>query len=112
MLFSNLLTLSKALKVEWFRFSAKTTRWKEEVNILIEEIKRTQRFFLHYHYKWKNISRRCEGSSVENGMASFAARCVNENLSYYVLTREILGKRLFMRIYYMKHAKIFKKLVC
>ena len=68
-------------KVEWFRFSAKAARWKEEVIILDEEIKRTQRFFLHRMREWKDISDTCGMNDLERGMSAYAARFV---LSCYI----------------------------
>ena len=63
-------------KVEWFRFSAKATRWEEEVIILEEEIKRTQRFFLYRTREWKDISDSCGTGALEQGMSAYAARFV------------------------------------
>ena len=61
-------------KVEWFRFSAKATRWKEEVVILEEEIKRVQRFMFYRYEEWKCISDCCSSGLVNRGMAAYAAR--------------------------------------
>ena len=63
-------------KVEWFRFSAKAAHWKEEVIILEEEIKRTQRFFWHRTREWKDISDSCGAGALERGMSAYAARCI------------------------------------
>ena len=62
--------------VEWFRFSAKATRWEEEVIILEEEIKRTQRFFSYRIRKWKDISDSCGTGALERGMSAYVARFV------------------------------------
>lgn len=71
------------IKVEWFRLSAKTTRWREEVNILQEEIKRTQRYFLHCSKKWEDRSKESGSSLVGRGMKAYAARYVLKNLVIY-----------------------------
>lgn len=70
----NSLHVTIVFKVEWFRFSAKATRWREELNILKEEIKRTQRFFSHRSQEWNSIKERCGTGLLERGMAAYAAR--------------------------------------
>ncbi|KAK7677491.1 hypothetical protein QCA50_019497 [Cerrena zonata] len=65
---------SEATRIEWFRSSARTTRWKEEVDILEEEMKRMQRFFLHFYRAWKARSEEVSSSLTNQGRAAFAAR--------------------------------------
>ena len=62
------------IKVEWFRFSAKATCWKEEVALLGEEIKQTQRFFLHFTNLWNERSRVAGETGESQGMAAYCAR--------------------------------------
>ena len=65
-----------ATRIEWFRSSARTTRWKEEKDILEEEMKRTQRFYLHGYLTWRERSKSEEkiGNAVSRGKAAFSAR--------------------------------------
>ena len=65
-----------ATRIEWFRSSARTTRWKEEKDILEDEMKRTQHFYLHFHLMWKerSESEKQVGSMVSRGKAAFSAR--------------------------------------
>lgn len=64
-------------RLEWFRASARTTRWKEEVRIVEEEMRRTQRYFNHFRRLWHDrfCSALQEGASLTTqGSAAFAAR--------------------------------------
>ena len=65
-----------ATRIEWFRSSARTTRWKKEKDILEDEMKRTQHFYLHFHLMWKERSKseKQVGSMVSRGKAAFSAR--------------------------------------
>ena len=70
------LTMSVIVaKVEWFKFSAKATRWREEVIILEEEIRRIQQFFLHKSVQWHSVSQQGYGSDhMDRGKTSFCMR--------------------------------------
>ncbi|GJE91050.1 hypothetical protein PsYK624_071980 [Phanerochaete sordida] len=61
-------------RILWFRTSALATRWREEVRIVEEEIKRTQRFFHFYYMRWYDLSNCTASSLLERGTAAFAAR--------------------------------------
>ncbi|KAI0741135.1 hypothetical protein C8Q76DRAFT_608959 [Earliella scabrosa] len=39
-------------RVHWFRSSALVARWREEVNVLVEEMHRSVRFFGHFRRTW------------------------------------------------------------
>ena len=57
------LTLSAVIEVHWFRMSALKSRWEEEMSVVIEEMKRTVRFFKFHHDVWlqKGVSFDREG---------------------------------------------------
>ena len=69
------------IKVEWFRFSAKAARWKEEVALLEEEIRRTQQFFLHNSNLWSERSRAAMETGSNQGKAAYCAWYVRTKLS-------------------------------
>lgn len=62
-------------RVRWFRTSALCSRWKEEVEILQEEIRRVQRFFAYYRDMWFSRSQGTELDRVSKGACAYAARC-------------------------------------
>ncbi|KAK7689135.1 hypothetical protein QCA50_007826 [Cerrena zonata] len=64
----------EATHIEWFRSSARATRWKEEVDLLEEEMQRTQRFLLHFCNHWEVQSQAVAGDYSQRGRAAFAAR--------------------------------------
>ena len=43
-------------RVHWFRSSALCARWNEEIRLLIEEMRRTIRFFAHFRRHWTTIA--------------------------------------------------------
>ncbi|TFK79155.1 hypothetical protein K466DRAFT_456260, partial [Polyporus arcularius HHB13444] len=45
-----------ARRVHWFRSSALYTRWKEELDIVEEEMKRTVRFFMYWERRWLDLA--------------------------------------------------------
>ncbi|KZV71595.1 hypothetical protein PENSPDRAFT_605738 [Peniophora sp. CONT] len=64
-------------RVLWFRASAKAARWGEEVRLLREEIKRTQRFFRFFEDWWHertSMSDDEEVSLANGGRIAFAAK--------------------------------------
>lgn len=61
-------------RVQWFRLSAKATRWREEVEIVEEEMRRTQRFFYNLHSSWHSKSQIAGGEIISRGRAAYAAR--------------------------------------
>jgi len=69
--------MSTGQRVEWGLASARAQRWVEEVNILREEMRRTQRFYWHRISHWE--SRR---DNIENkfglGFSAHAARQVHD----------------------------------
>ena len=62
-----------ARRVHWFRSSAQFRRWKEELEILEEEMKRTVRFFMYWERKWLDIARSRDAEG-EDGAAAYARR--------------------------------------
>ncbi|PIL31916.1 hypothetical protein GSI_06620 [Ganoderma sinense ZZ0214-1] len=65
-----------AVRIEWFRASARCQRWKEEVHLLEAEMRRTQRYFDHQYRLWIHRSYDSESQStlVARGKAAHAAR--------------------------------------
>ena len=59
--------------MHWFRSSAQYTRWKEELEILEEEMKRVVRFFMYWERKWLELARSRDGDG-EHGAAAYARR--------------------------------------
>ncbi|KAH9919675.1 uncharacterized protein B0H18DRAFT_1001893 [Fomitopsis serialis] len=64
----------EACRLEWFRASARTTRWNEEVEIVKEEMRRVQRFFHYCMKKWEERAEVVCTNLDEQGAAAFAAR--------------------------------------
>ncbi|KAH9934387.1 uncharacterized protein B0H18DRAFT_870111, partial [Fomitopsis serialis] len=65
-----------ATRVEWFRASARTARWREEVEIVKEEMRRVQRFFAYFMRLWDARASTFCSNQEERGAAAYAARCV------------------------------------
>ena len=42
--------------MHWFRSRALCARWNEEIRLLIEEMRRTIRFFAHFRRHWTTIA--------------------------------------------------------
>ncbi|PIL28435.1 hypothetical protein GSI_08469 [Ganoderma sinense ZZ0214-1] len=63
----------EARRVHWSRSSATHTRWYEEVQLLMEEMKRTVRFFHYYRYQWETTMRR-EEDAGNAGAAAYARK--------------------------------------
>ncbi|KAH9912082.1 uncharacterized protein B0H18DRAFT_1056642 [Fomitopsis serialis] len=64
----------EACRLEWFRASARTTRWNEEVEIVKEEMRRVQRYFHYCMKKWEERAEVVCTNLDEQGAAAFAAR--------------------------------------
>ncbi|KAI0687632.1 hypothetical protein C8T65DRAFT_700875 [Cerioporus squamosus] len=62
-------TSPTAQRVHWFRSSALYTRWKEELNIVDEEMKRTVRFFMYWERRWLDVARVRDGNGEDGGAA-------------------------------------------
>ncbi|KAI0730475.1 hypothetical protein C8Q76DRAFT_613044 [Earliella scabrosa] len=65
----------EAQRVHWFRSKALAARWQEELVLLLEEMRRTLRFFLHWRNIWRARAREREQQD-EMGAAAYARRCV------------------------------------
>lgn len=63
-----------ALRVEWCKARARSLRWKEEVLLLCEEIRRMREFSLWKARWWRDQIGRREGISkeLEEGMTAYA----------------------------------------
>ncbi|KAI0081939.1 hypothetical protein K474DRAFT_1694643 [Panus rudis PR-1116 ss-1] len=66
----------EANRVDWFRKSAQVSRWREEVEILKVEIRRTQRSFAYNKDLWEKRARDAalSDSAIERGVAAYAHR--------------------------------------
>ncbi|TFK79239.1 hypothetical protein K466DRAFT_505889, partial [Polyporus arcularius HHB13444] len=62
-----------ARKVHWFRSSAQYARWKEEVDILLEEMRRTIRFFVFWE-RWWLARAQVKEDTGERGEAAYDRR--------------------------------------
>lgn len=62
-----------ARKVHWFRSSAQHARWQEELEILLEEMRRTIRFFVFWERWWLERAERKELAG-ERGEAAYNRR--------------------------------------
>ncbi|KAI1789500.1 hypothetical protein LXA43DRAFT_892819 [Ganoderma leucocontextum] len=60
-------------RVHWFRSSAVCTRWKEEVRLLEEEMRRTLRFHAYHRDQWEAHLRK-KIASQEPGAAAYARK--------------------------------------
>ena len=67
------LDLEEARRVHWFRSKALAARWQEELALLLEEMRRTLRFFLHWRNIW-NVRARQREQEDELGAAAYARR--------------------------------------
>ena len=64
--------------MHWFRSKALAARWQEELALLLEEMRRTVRFFLRWRNIWNDRARERERQD-EHGAAAYARRyiCLN-----------------------------------
>ncbi len=62
-----------AHRVHWFRTSATCNRWREEVLILEEEMRRCMRFFFYFWKKWQEAATDRERKG-DPGAAGYARR--------------------------------------
>ena len=65
-----------ARRVHWFRSSAFAARWKEEVKLLQEEMRRTLRFHAYQRDSW-NKHARAKTCNKELGAAAYAQKYVH-----------------------------------
>ncbi len=71
-----ILTHRKAMRIEWFRASARAMRWREEVLLLKAEMRCTQRYYQYQHRTWLERSQVAASRLVERGKAAYSARYV------------------------------------
>ena len=69
----SVLTEFVAIKVHWFRLSATTSRWKEEKQVVPEEMRRVVRTFKRHHHDWLERGLEHAGKS-RPGAASYARK--------------------------------------
>lgn len=67
--------ICQARRVHWFRSKALAAHWQEELALLLEEMRCTLRFFLHWRNIWLARARERERQD-EIGAAAYARRCV------------------------------------
>ncbi|TFK78270.1 hypothetical protein K466DRAFT_507549, partial [Polyporus arcularius HHB13444] len=61
----------EAVRIEWFRASARAMRWREEVLLLEAEMRRTQRYYDYQHQVWLERSKAGGKGLVERGTAAY-----------------------------------------
>ena len=61
--------------MHWFRSKALAARWQEELVLLLEEMRRSVRFFLRWRNMWNDRARARERQD-ELGAAAYARRSV------------------------------------
>lgn len=74
----SLLMISSGLRVEWLKSKARRDRWQEEVELLNEEIERTETFFRASQKLWMNhlnsFSRHNLPLDLAEGLSAYACR--------------------------------------
>jgi DnaJ-domain-containing protein 1 len=70
-----LLTIAVALRAEWAMSKARAGRWSEEVDLVVEEMRRVLTFLMHRSKWWlEQISIRDTQAELADGIAAYAAK--------------------------------------
>jgi hypothetical protein len=72
---SALLMIRLALRAEWAMSKARAERWSEEVDLVVEEMRRVLTFLMHRSKWWlEQASARSTEAELADGIAAYAAK--------------------------------------